>query len=660
MCGISAIFASKESVDLSSIVKMNHVIRHRGPDDEGAAFFLSEWDLPKIFGGDDTPQEVLDASLRYCPREKLSIGKPFIGEAALGHRRLAILDLSCRGHQPFCNREGSLWLTYNGEIYNYLEIKRQLEGLGYHFDTATDTEVLLTAYEEWGEACLERLNGMFAFVIYDRKRKAVFAARDRFGVKPLYYWRSPAGFVAFASEIKQFTQLSGWRARLNRQRAHDFLQWAIFDHTEETLFEGVFQLRGGECLSYSIGSNALPVKHRWYHLQGKRFQGTMEDASTQFFELLEDAVRLRIRADVDVGSCLSGGLDSSSIVCLSNRLLREGNCQGRQKAFSACSDVARFNERNYIDLVVNHTEVEAHYTYPQAENLLEECRQIVWHQDEPFCSTSIYAQWQVFKMAGAQGLKVMLDGQGADEQLGGYHGFFGNRFYELFQSGQWRKLCREMRASKAMHSGLRPLALLSGRILPHWLRDPVKKIALNRAGEYMWVDGQYLDVDVRHPLRRNPSNSFYDQSFQQLLFSSVPMLLHYEDRDSMAHAVESRTPFLDYRLVEFNLGLPSEMKVSGGWTKHVMRAAMKGTLPEEIRMRVDKIGFATAEEEWMRHRPLQFAAGLKEAVEVSEGVIREDALHLFEQMVEGRIAFDFTPWRMISFGQWAKCFDVSM
>lgn len=657
MCGISALFSFQGEFDASAIVEMNTTIRHRGPDDEGYVFFSLSQEPPKVYGGVDTPETVLEGSLSYCPKHRLQRGDSCFAAAVLGHRRLAILDLSYRGHQPMSNASGNLWLTYNGEIYNFEEVKRELEALGYAFQTMTDTEVILAAYEAWGEACLKRFNGMFAFVIYDSQRKKVFAARDRFGVKPLYYWRSPSGFVAFASEIKQFTVLPGWEASVNPQRAYDFLQWGVFDHTEETLFADVFQLRGGECLTSNVGHGKIfrPMKQRWYELTASPFEGTFKEASLQFLDLFEDAVKLRLRADVDVGSCLSGGLDSSSIVCLVNRLLRDKGCHEKQKTFSACSDVVRFNEKLFMDQVVAQTDVSAHYTYPVLDRLFDVGAQMVWHQDEPFGSTSIYAQWLVFQLSKEQGVKVMLDGQGADEQLGGYHGFFGHRFYELFQSLRWQTLYREMRDSGRMHPHLNAWQSLGRRLLPSGLKQSIKKRM-----SPLWVDFRCLKANNLYPFLGQKENTVQDQSRQQLLFSSLPMLLHYEDRDSMAHSVESRTPFLDYRLVEFNLGLPSEMKMVSGWTKHVMREGMRGILPEAIRLRIDKIGFATAEEEWMKQEPMRFRTLLERAVEVSQGTIHANALSLFDQMVQGRIAFDFTPWRMMSFGQWLERFQVKM
>lgn len=659
MCGIAALFSRKQKQDLSAIVAMNDMIRHRGPDDEGFALFSNAATAPMLFGGKDTPESVLNSRLSYCPNQRTA-SRPLEGIAAISNRRLAIVDLSPSGHQPMCTDEGLQWLVYNGEIYNHIEIRQELEQLGYTFRSHSDTEMILNAYREWGVRCLSRFNGMFAFVLVDQKKQKVFAARDRFGVKPLYYWRAPSGLLAFASEIKQFTVIPGWEARLNRQRAYDFLNWGVFDHTHETLFDGVEQLRGGEYFEFSLHeeNDDTLYPHRWYALSATPFHGDEKSAANAFQTLLEDAVRLRLRADVDVGSCLSGGLDSSSIVCIANRLL---NRSGRQKTFSACSKNPKFDERRFIDIIVAKTGVDAHYTYPSLDELFQQLDTIIWHQDEPFCSTSIFAQWEVFKLANNNNIKVMLDGQGADEQLAGYHGFFGNRFYDLFRTLQWKTLVQEMRLAKEIHPTLQPVPLLANKLTPNTLRQPLRKLVGKSSTNPDWLDVARLDSIDADPFSHTNAHTLTAQSKQQILYSNLPMLLHYEDRDSMAHSIESRTPFLDYRLVEFSLGLPGEYKLSRGWTKRVLREGMQETLPEEIRLRTDKMAFVTPEEEWLRHHaPDTFRSALQEAIVHSQGILTADALHQLEEIIAGKRAFSFLPWRMICFGNWMKLFSVKL
>ncbi|MGH8746893.1 MAG: asparagine synthase (glutamine-hydrolyzing), partial [Burkholderiales bacterium] len=378
MCGILALISHRR-IDAVALAAASAAVSHRGPDDEGYVLF-AEGAEPLVLRGGDL------ASARAAPDA--------CWHAALAHRRLSIIDLSEGGHQPMCTPDRRCWITYNGELYNYIELREELKSLGFGFASESDTEVILVAYRAWGPRCLERFNGMFAFVLLDLEARRVFAARDRFGVKPLYYWVSPEGQIVLASEIKQFTTLPGWRAVLNGQRAYDFLNWGLFDHSDETLFDGVFQLRGGESATFAVSGVAahgarLPVS-RWYELRPTRFDGSFHEAGEEFRRLLTDSVRLRLRADVPVGSCLSGGLDSSSIVCLANRLLRETGIASSQKTFTAGSTTKEFDERAFAEEVVHATGVDAHYVEPDPDRLFELLGRMTWHQDEPFGSTSVY------------------------------------------------------------------------------------------------------------------------------------------------------------------------------------------------------------------------------------------------------------------------------
>jgi asparagine synthase (glutamine-hydrolysing) len=571
-----------------------------------------------------------------------------------------------------CTTDRNCWITYNGEVYNYLELRGELAALGHAFSTQSDTEVVLAAYRQWGRECLQRFNGMFAFVLFDRSRRTLFAARDRFGVKPLYYWVSPERLVAFASEIKQFTVLPGWQARINGQRAYDFLNWGVSDHTDETLFRGVFQLRGGEALELDLASDdllrvspggRLPA-YRWYELRGLPFAGTPADAAQEFRALLTDSVRLHLRADVPVGSCLSGGLDSSSIVCVMNELLRGQNASALQRTFSACATVKRFDEREFIDDVVRQTGTDAHFVYPSLEELFPLLDRITWHQDEPFGSTSIYAQWHVFRLAAENGVRVMLDGQGADEQLAGYHGFFAARYSDLLRGLRWRRLWQEMQRAHELHGHPPSLSVkyaLNG-VLPEWLRQPLRRLAGRSANNVPWLDMAALGAEPGDPFRKiapSGSTSVAAMSHAQLTATSLPMLLHWEDRDSMAHSVEARVPFLDYRLVEFVLGLPDDYKIAGGVTKRVLRDGMQGVLPERVRTRMDKLGFVTPEEVWLREDgPVHFRKALHDSVDASGGVLKPEVSKLLDAMIEGRQPFSFLIWRLISFGAWMRVFSV--
>ena len=367
-----------------------------------------------------------------------------------------------------------------------------------------------------------------------------------------------------------------------------------------------------------------------------------------------------------VGSCLSGGLDSSSIVCIANQLLHEQDAHLLQKTFSACTDVAKFDERKWIDIVVNATGVEAHYVYPALSGLFADVADITWHQDEPFGSTSIYAQWNVFRLAAENKVKVMLDGQGADEQLAGYHGYFGPHLATLFKSLRWMTLLKEAKAMRRLHgySYTTAAAYLASASLPEPIKNALRR-ATGRVGQSpVWLNMDVLGCKAENPLvsiGAAGADTVQALSMAQLTASNLQMLLHWEDRDSMGHSIESRVPFLDYRLVEFVLGLPDEYKLSGGVTKRVLRAGMSGILPDAIRDRMDKIGFATPEETWLRETASDlFREKLQVVLAESNGILNKEACQqMLEDMISGTSRFNFLPWRLISFGEWVRRFKVS-
>jgi asparagine synthase (glutamine-hydrolysing) len=668
MCGIGALFDPRGALAAEWLRSMQAAVRHRGPDDEGVACF-GPAAAPRAYGGPDTPESVYDCGLPYAPARGDVATQG--ARLALVHRRLSILDLSPAGHQPMCTSEGDYWIVFVGEIYNYLELREELAALGETFASRSDTEIILAAYRAWGQGCVSRFNGMFAFVLYDRPGNRLFAARDRFGVKPLYYWVAPGGLVALGSEIKQFTKLPGWRPRVNAQRAYDFLNWALQDHTDETLYDGVFQLRGGEALVLDLNEPAarpgprLPV-YRWYEMQPSAFQGTLADAGMEFRRLLTDSVRLRMRADVPIGSCLSGGLDSSSIVCLMNVLLGEHGARTLQNTFSACATIEQFDERPYIEEVVRHTGVCAHYVYPRLDELFGINDRITWHHDEPFKSTSIYAQWRVFELAAREGVTVMLDGQGADEHLAGYHSFFAARFQGLLRGLRWLALRDEVAAARRLHGygAAWGLNQALGGLVSRSVRQPLRRLLGRTGASAPWLDMERLGAAPRDPYGDPGAGwggSMQEMSRAQLLATSLPALLHYEDRDSMAHSIEAREPFLDYRLVEFVLGLPDDHKIAAGMTKRVLREGLRGTLPEPVRNRVDKLGFATPEEAWLRkENPALFRAALREAIDVSGGILRPEMGSLLERMIAGGEPFSFLIWRCISFGAWLRTCEVGI
>lgn len=630
MCGIAALF-SMHSIEKQNIQKMTDIIIHRGPDAFGHEYFESDkWHL--------------------------------------GHRRLSILDVSNAGKQPMSYLDNRYWITYNGEIYNYVELRKELENFGYIFRSNTDTEVIMAAYDYWGKDCLAHFNGMWAFVLLDIVCRKIFVSRDRFGVKPLYYWHSSDGVLAFASEIKQFTVLDGWQAKLNPQRAYDFLVWGQFDHTDETMFSGVYQIRRGEAVELNLDeldsfSEKLTV-YSWYKLQCKEFKGSFDEAADEFRNLLIDAVSLRLRSDVQVGSCLSGGLDSSSIVCIINDLLSQSGKSNIQYTVSAGAKVKRYDESEYIDAVLSERKINGYYVYPEFCTLFDMLDDINWHMEEPFGSTSIYAQWQVYKEAHNRGLTVMLDGQGADESLLGYHNSFGVQFAGLFRNMHFIKLLTEIKACTRIHGyGLSfVIKGILSNILPEHGLNKLRRIYSGGGNRPDWINIDGLGIDEISPniYTGRKTTSLRELSYSELMASNLQRLLHYADRDSMAHSVETRLPFLDYRLVEFILGLPDDYKLSKGVTKNVLRESMTNILPQKVRLRMTKLGFVTPEEVWMRENSEFFTTKLKESIELSNGLLNNNCLRLWNDFLNNNRAFDFKFWEMISFANWMNRFSVKV
>lgn len=596
-----------------------------------------------------------------------------VGPVALGHRRLAIIDVSDAGLQPMGDASGRYQMVFNGEIYNYIELREEMRAKGEVFVSESDSEVLLRAYMLWGEAVLDRLRGMFAFIIWDDRDKRLFAARDRYGIKPLYLVHGAHG-VALASEIKQLHGLPGLSGRMNIARVHDFLASGISEHTSETMFEGITQLRGGECITIdtSKGTPLQAAPRRWYPATAGDLKLSEAEAAERFRELLSDSVRLHLRSDVLVGSCLSGGLDSSAIVCLMSNLLGSGEGGAKVNTVSACYAEKSVDEKPFMDAVVAHAHTEPHFIFPKAEDVFQRASDITWHQDEPFGSTSIFAQWCVFEEARRAGIKVMLDGQGADEQLAGYHSGFAYYMADLTRRRQFGQLLRTMIERNRYH-GTSVFEQLSRYVVPLLPRGLA---GLMRRKHQQLTQHDWLGTDILRE-KGNPGTAFQLASdllglptvtdIRSLCMtltygSNLAMLLHWEDRNSMAHSIEARVPFLDHPLVEFNLALGNDHKIVGGDTKRVLRKGMAGILPEVVKERRDKLGFATPEQIWFRG-PLRglVTEGIEATLALYPGLMNADGVRaLASDMLDGRRPVDFTLWRIVNLGMWGKRFGVGM
>ena len=621
MCGIAGIINEDGSPVLEEEIKlMTRLIAHRGPDHEG--FY-------------------------------------FCKDFAFGHRRLRIIDLSDLANQPmkYVGQNGEYVIVYNGEIYNYVEIRNELIAAGYRFSTHSDTEVILASYDRWGIECVHRFNGIWAFAIYDERKNLILLSRDRFGVKPLYYTKIGSKFC-FGSEIKQFTAVRGWRAKMNHRRVYDYLAFGHMDHTNETMFEGVYQLRGGENLLYDLTKKRFTVQ-RWYDIKLEKIDISYEEAQRKFRELVFDSVKLQLRSDVKVGSCLSGGLDSSTLVSVMKRLLGEN---GNIETVSFCSEFEKYNEEKYVDEVVKHTNIVSHKVFPKFEDFFaelnsngsNEIESLVWHQDEPFGSTSAFAQYSVFKEARKNGIIVMLDGQGADEILAGYHPFAGIHLASLLRRLRLREFLKEFRALKRVWPNVSVTKYMLSNMLPESLKVPLRR---KFGGSQFFsvpedYDGGYKWMNVKN---------ITEYAYKLVFEFSLPALLHWEDRDSMAFSVESRVPYLDHRIVEFLLSLPESYIIRNGYTKAILRDSMRGIVPDKILDRKDKIGFATPEEMWMRRNKEFVLNKIKENAKILKKVVRPQFVGYAEKVLQdGDRKYIGTIWRVINAGEWVKTFDVEV
>jgi asparagine synthase (glutamine-hydrolysing) len=668
MCGIFGI-VGRESISARELVAMSHALRHRGPDDEG--FLVAGPEGNKCLGGGDTPRAVLDGSVTTNPRVTLDPHATFLrGGVALGHRRLSILDLSPHGHQPMAYR-GRYWMVFNGEVYNYVELRAELEKRGHRFASDGDSEVVLAAYAEWGPDCLSRFNGMWGLAILDLAERKLFLARDRFGVKPLYY-RLAGGRLAFASEIKAFSGLGDWRPRANIPRLLDFLVWAVSDHSAETMFDDVLQMPAGHYLLLDVsgalqGTAAAPLSalrpRRWYTV-GPAGDVPPEDAAEVLRSAVTESVRLRLRSDVPVGSCLSGGLDSSSIVCTMRRLLEGAGSSGGLKTFTASSSDRAFDETVYAKSVAQRARSEATFVTPDPIKLFDDLSRLTWHQDEPYGSSSMFAQWCVFEAARRAGVVVMLDGQGADEALCGYRGFFGAYLAGIARRCDLIGWAREAAAMRCIigFSWKRSVGYTLAYLMPGLL-DVVGRFDNRAYSDRHWLHPDQAAAFTADPIHRagGRSHSVREMSVAQITATHLPMLLRWEDRNSMAFSIEARVPFLDYRLVELALALSDRDKVGGGISKAVLRRAMRGTVPDDVLDRRDKMGFVTAEPLWMR-RDLsdRFRRHMAASIEAMPRVLSPVLLDRFDEVVAGKRPFDFRYWRALSAGQWAATFSVTV
>jgi asparagine synthase (glutamine-hydrolysing) len=634
MCGI---FGFAGPPDRQLLGRMAAAIVHRGPDDAGA------------------------------------FETPFV---SLGHRRLSIIDRE-GGHQPVANEDETVWLVYNGEVYNYRELRAELEAAGHVFATHCDSEVIVHAYEEWGAGCAARFNGMWAFAVADLRGAdadgcggKLVLNRDHFGIKPLYYARSPgSGRLLFASEIKALLQDPELVAEPDEQLIFEYLQHGFHDHRAETFFRGVYHVpaatwielplavdeatlegAGGDAGdaraaagSDDLGPLTAALGSTTYWTPELRRDGG--DDPADFRRRFRESVERRLVSEVPVGSCLSGGLDSTTIISFMSELLKEdvpdaASLRGQLKTFSAVFDGDPIDEREYIETAVESTGADTTYTNPTSHEFIGELRDFVWHQEEPIVSTGPYAQWCVMRSAREQ-VTVLLDGQGGDELIAGYVPYQLVYLRQLARERRYEELRKEAAAARDV---LWPLARRR-------LRQRRKQLATRRL-----LRRDFLARTTDPGYGRSQAD-LKERLLQDLLTYSLPCLLRYEDRNSMAFSIESRVPYLDQELVDHILRLPEDAIVRHGWSRWILRAALKGTLPEKIRLRRWKVGFTTPEMRWIKARRAAFTSLYQSPTFQARPYWDGDAVvQAFRACCRGEVEESMFFWRAANVELWLREF----
>jgi asparagine synthase (glutamine-hydrolysing) len=555
MCGISGLFCKSTTASIEGaavLSSMNDRLEHRGPDSAGLKWFDNT-----AFG--------------------------------LAHRRLSIIDLTEKAAQPMCLNE-RYWLSFNGEIYNYLELRSELCALGAVFKSNSDAEVLLQAYIFWGAVCLQRFNGMWAFAIYDQEQNTLFCARDPYGVKPFYYLENQAHF-GFASEIKALLAIPSYQATANKNALLTYFGLSKIEMETEGFFKGIYELQPGYTLTYDLTTQHKSITKFYLatHIGAKQ-------AQDQFKATLENAVALRLRADVPLGFCLSGGLDSSSLLHLASKINQSKNVASLANglhAFTAAND-SPLDERKWAEQMITHTDATWHVSELNSRQLTDALPQLIYHQDIPLLSTSTFAQSSIMKSAAHQNIKILIDGQGGDELFAGYQVFYPTFFKELFWTGRWALFLREW---KQLGNG--PSS--KKYILKEWLKDlstylpnKVQLFMAKKANPSLSYLRQFPIMSRQRFSSLQAHLAYYCQEYE------LKNLLRWEDRCSMQFSIESRTPFADdTELLQTARSLPATDLIHNGWSKYILRKALDKELPSNISWRRDKKGFSVPESVWL-------------------------------------------------------------
>jgi len=656
MCGIAGIISLDKNNVAAASAHISKTLAHRGPDDEGFYFFDGEEDT--VAYSLDTPQSIKNSSINYSPKVFVDDVNSENITLALSHRRLAIIDLEATGHQPQCNEDASVWLTFNGEIYNYLEIKLALESAGHYFIGSSDTEVIIKAYLQWGKQCVHKFNGMWAFALFDKRNNELWISRDRFGVKPFYYYQTKT-FFAFASEQKALLELRKFKmldTGLNAPAIFDYFIHGQIEYETEGMFKNIFELMPSHQIC--INTRTLETKiEKYYTLNvNEKFtpynEAISHDIAHKLTPLFYDAVKLRLRSDVPVGACLSGGIDSSGIVCAMHDL--EPNTKFH--SFTAAFENTVFDESNFAKIVSDKAKTHWHSVTPTSCDLLQNIENLMYCQDIPIWSASTFAQFSLMELSKENNIKVVLDGQGGDELFGGYPHHLLSFTAETLRNN--------------FLMGLKLFKNNSSFIIKNYVKNNlVNKFnpqLIKTFQQQYREDISYFNHSFLENNKARFKNNFeqnlggLNQQLQQELNNTLlKNYLKCEDRCSMHHSVESRTPFADdLPLIEYAMQIPSAYKINNGVHKYILRQALQKTLPPQVLSRTDKMGYNTPNNQWIfdiknQLKPYFENPALKQFIDTDLLLKNYDTFFDVRHKPEtGRV------FKLMSFAVWLKVFEV--
>lgn len=616
MCGIAGIISSNRfNLNLPILKNMADSLAHRGPDGEG--FWINK---------------------------KQTVG--------FSHRRLAILDLTAAGNQPMHYRE-RYSIVYNGEIYNYIELRKELKKAGYHFVSGTDTEVILAAYDCYKEKCVQYFDGMFSFAIWDEGEQKLFAARDRFGEKPFYYFFNKVLF-AFGSEMKAL-----WAAGIRKETEHKMLlNYITLGYVQnpadkaQTFFKNIYSLPAAHYLIFDFEKQKLSIENYWNIDKQLLVKISEEEAIEKLDKLFSASIFKRLRSDVPVGASLSGGLDSSTIIYYLKQQLH--NSANQYKTFSAVFPGFENDESKYIEQVSNRFHVENFNTIPSAIQLIDDFEKLAWHQEEPFPSSSIYAQYKVFELAKKHNIKVLLDGQGADEILAGYHKYVHWYLQEMVSRYKFTASKKEkFQLQKNSVNFQWNVKNIIAAFLPSHASIALEKKEYLRIINHGEVSKSLLSnlkgrewEGIHKPVVTKLNDILYFSTMQH----GLQELLRYSDRNSMAHGREVRLPFLNAELVQFIFSLPSSFKISNGYTKSILRKLMDDKLPQNIVWRTDKVGYEPPQKQWMENQVMKDYIHEAKSKLIKADILKQQSLHKKNKALPAHDADNFD-WRYLCVAQ---------